>query len=152
MLKLGLLGQAAVATTVYVGAVLLKKGIETGVSGGAYSPGTGAAMSLSTPGEITGGYRHASGSKGKTGVAPNPNGKKGGKEHQEVNQTEAARMENAGKDVTPEVKIPTPDGKKKTRFVDQVGTDPKTGEKEMVQVGKQEQKWNSCKKGKRCYG
>jgi RHS repeat-associated protein len=64
----GVIG-AAVATTVYGGAILLKKGIEAGVSGSAFSPGTGAAMSLSTPGKITGGYKNASGSKGDSGAS-----------------------------------------------------------------------------------
>jgi hypothetical protein len=46
-------------------------------------------------------------------------------------------MTSEGKVVRPEVKIPTPEGKKTSRYVDQTGTDPKTGKKEMIQVGKQ---------------
>jgi RHS repeat-associated protein len=68
---------------------------------------------------------------------PNPNGKNGGKLHQEVNKKEADRMKREGKEVEKEVMVKTPDGKKSKRFIDQTGTDPKTGEKEMVQVGKQ---------------
>ncbi len=68
---------------------------------------------------------------------PNPNGKKGGEKHQNTNKKEAERMKSEGKEVEAEVKIPTPDGKKKSRYVDQTGTDPNTGKKEMIQVGKQ---------------
>ncbi len=56
---------ATVATAVYGIAVLVQKGIDAGGSS-AYSPATGMAMSLSTPGEITSGYRNASGSKTET--------------------------------------------------------------------------------------
>jgi hypothetical protein len=72
-----------------------------------------------------------------TKKVPNPDGKNGGKPHQETNKKEAERMKKEGKEVQKEVMIKTPDGKKSKRFVDQTGTDPKTGQKEMVQVGKQ---------------
>jgi RHS repeat-associated protein len=71
------------------------------------------------------------------GKVPNPDGKKGGEKHQETNQKEANRMKEEGKNVQSEVYVKTPNGKKTGRFIDQVGTNPKTGEKEMIQVGKQ---------------
>jgi len=68
---------------------------------------------------------------------PNPNGKNGSPAHQKTIEAEEKRMQGAGKTTQKEVKVDTPGGQKSKRYVDVVGTDPKTGEKEMVQVGKQ---------------
>lgn len=67
---------------------------------------------------------------------PNPNGKKGGQAHQDkVNEVEAD-MKKRGMTTDREVKVKTPGGNKQSRYIDVEGTNPKTGAKEQVQVGK----------------
>jgi len=68
---------------------------------------------------------------------PNPNGKKGGPEHQKKVDEVTKDMEAKGMKTQKEVKVETRDGDKTKRYVDVVGTDPSTGKKEIVQVGKQ---------------
>jgi hypothetical protein len=141
---------ALTEAAVYTGVIL---GVRQN-SGGAdpYNSVLSTAMSTSRPGELTSMLNSSSkpsasanssnstaqtNSDAQTKLPPNPDGKKGGKAHQETNKREADRMEKEGKVVQSEVKIDTPGGKKSKRFVDQTGTDPTTGSKEMVQVGKQ---------------
>jgi RHS repeat-associated protein len=67
---------------------------------------------------------------------PNPNGKKGGTDHQEkVNEAEK-KLQEEGYETQREVKVETPDGEKTKRYIDVQGTKP-TGEVKSVQVGKQ---------------
>ncbi|GAA0894535.1 hypothetical protein GCM10009122_42160 [Fulvivirga kasyanovii] len=69
---------------------------------------------------------------------PNPNGKKGGPDHQKVNENVAKEIEERGNIAEPEKKINTPEGEKGYRYADQAEVDPKTGEViEYHQVGKQ---------------
>jgi RHS repeat-associated protein len=68
---------------------------------------------------------------------PNPGGKNGGEPHQKTIAKEEKRMQSEGKVTEREVKVDTPGGNKEKRYVDLVGTDPATGKKEMVQVGKE---------------
>lgn len=67
----------------------------------------------------------------------NPDGSKGGPEHQgKVNEVEKD-MQSRGLETQREVKVETPNGEKSYRKVDVVGTDPATGAKEQVNVGRQ---------------
>lgn len=67
----------------------------------------------------------------------NPNGSKGGPEHQgKVNEVEKD-MQSRGLETQREVKVETPNGEKSYRKVDVVGKDPATGAKEQVNVGRQ---------------
>lgn len=68
---------------------------------------------------------------------PNPDGKKGGKAHQDKVTEVEKDMETRGLETKKEVEVKTPGGNKKKRYVDIEGIDPKTGKKEQVQVGKQ---------------
>ena len=79
----------------------------------------------------------ASNLSSQKGRVTNPDGSKGSPKHQETIKTEEKRMQSEGKETQREVKVNTPDGAKNHRKVDVVGTDPKTGKKEMVNVGKQ---------------
>lgn len=74
---------------------------------------------------------------GEKKSVPNPDGSKGGQKHQDGIKTAEKDMQSRGLNTEKEVKINTPDGDKNYRKVDVVGTDPKTGKKEMVNVGKQ---------------
>lgn len=72
---------------------------------------------------------------------PNPNGRKGGTEHQAKVKEVAQEVEARGLQPKTEHMIETPGGSKSKRFVDVVGTDKKTEEvKEMHQVGLQTKK------------
>jgi len=69
---------------------------------------------------------------------PNPNGKKGGKDHQEKIQEQEKRLEKEGYDqIENEVRVSTPNGDKKSRYIDVRGTKTETGETKDIQVGKQ---------------
>jgi RHS repeat-associated protein len=69
---------------------------------------------------------------------PNPNGKKGGEDHQRVNEDVAKDIEGRGNEAQSESKVNTPDGEKGYRYADQAEVDPNTGEViEYHQVGKQ---------------
>jgi hypothetical protein len=69
---------------------------------------------------------------------PNPNGRKGGSEHQAKVKEVEADIKARGLDTKQEQVVLTPEGAKSKRFVDVAGVDPSTGEvKEMHQVGRQ---------------
>jgi RHS repeat-associated protein len=69
---------------------------------------------------------------------PNPNGKKGGEPHQKEVEAAKKDLKQKGYDVVQqEVKVQTPGGDKKNRYIDVQGTNSKTGETQQVQVGKQ---------------
>ncbi len=69
---------------------------------------------------------------------PNPNGKNGGKAHQNTIDAQEAQLKQDGfTEVQREVMVKTPEGSKSKRFVDLQGKNPKTGEVKQVQVGKQ---------------
>lgn len=68
---------------------------------------------------------------------PNPNGSKGGQLHQDKIKAVEKDMQSRGLKTEKEVVVKTPQGEKNHRKVDVVGTHPKTGKKEMVNVGKQ---------------
>jgi RHS repeat-associated protein len=69
---------------------------------------------------------------------PNPNGKKGGPEHQQKTEEVVKDMQDRGLETETEKKVNTPDGEKSYRYVDAVGKDPETGEVvEQHQVGKE---------------
>ena len=69
---------------------------------------------------------------------PNPNGKKGGPDHQKVNEQVARDIESRGNIAQPEEKVNTPKGDKTYRYADQAEKDPNTGEViKYHQVGKQ---------------
>jgi len=69
---------------------------------------------------------------------PNPNGKKGGPEHQKKMDEVADDLKKEGYDqVKKEVKVETPGGTKDKRYVDVQGTNSTTGQTKQVQVGKQ---------------
>jgi hypothetical protein len=70
---------------------------------------------------------------------PNPDGKKGGAEHQQGVQEVEKDMQDRGLDTQREHRVDTPDGEKSKRFVDVVGKDSKGNVIEMHQVGKQNQ-------------
>lgn len=72
---------------------------------------------------------------------PNPNGRKGGEEHQAKAKEVEQEVEARGLRPETEHMVETPKGSKSKRFVDVVGIDKKTGEvKEMHQVGVQTKK------------
>ena len=74
---------------------------------------------------------------GENKKVPNPDGSKGGSEHQgKIGEVEKD-MQSRGLDTEREVKVETPNGEKNYRKIDVVGTDTKTGAKEQVNVGKQ---------------
>jgi hypothetical protein len=79
---------------------------------------------------------NTSGAGGKK-PPPNPDGKKGGKPHQDKIEEVAKDMDKRGLQVQREVMVKTPGGNKEKRFIDVQGTNPKTGATEQVQVGKQ---------------
>jgi hypothetical protein len=66
---------------------------------------------------------------------PNPNGKNGGQKHQDAINDVEKDMQDWGLN-TQEVPVNIPGGNKQKRYIDIEGTDPKTGAKEQVQVGK----------------
>lgn len=69
---------------------------------------------------------------------PNPNGKKGGKAHQDKIKQIIDDIESRGLVAKQEYYVKTLGGNKNTRFVDVVAQDPKTGNViEYHQVGKQ---------------
>jgi len=69
--------------------------------------------------------------------APNPYGKKGGPEHQKGVSDTIEDVESRGLIAETELKIETPNGEKKSRFVDVAGRNPETGSvDEMHQIGK----------------
>ena len=68
---------------------------------------------------------------------PSPNGRNGGEAHQSKIKEIEKSMQERGLDTKREVKIETPGGSKKRRYIDVEGKDPKTGKTEQVQVGKQ---------------
>ena len=69
---------------------------------------------------------------------PNPNGKKGGPEHQKKMDEVAEDLKKEGYDqVNKEVKVETPGGTKDKRYIDVQGTNTTTGSTKQVQVGKQ---------------
>jgi hypothetical protein len=71
---------------------------------------------------------------------PNPFGKKGGPAHQAKVENVVQEVEARGLQAVQELRVPTPDGKKATRYVDVAGVDPATGEvRELHQVGRQTQ-------------
>ncbi len=68
---------------------------------------------------------------------PNPNGKKGGEAHQnKVNEVEK-EMQGKGMETKREVEVKTPGGTKEKRYIDVEGKNPKTGETEQAQIGKE---------------
>jgi RHS repeat-associated protein len=70
--------------------------------------------------------------------APNPDGKKGGKPHQDkVDEVENTLKDNGYDKIEREVMVRTPAGSKTKRFIDLQGTNSKTGETISAQVGKQ---------------
>ncbi|HYO55968.1 hypothetical protein [Archangium sp.] len=74
----------------------------------------------------------------KSVTVPNPNGRKGGTEHQAKVKEVEADIKARGLNVRKEHMVPMPEGTKSKRFVDVVGVDPSTGDvKEMHQVGRQ---------------
>ena len=71
---------------------------------------------------------------------PNPNGKKGGPDHQNKMKEVEEQMKEEGFDqIDNEVMVKTPEGEKSKRFIDVQGTNTSTGEVKRVQVGKQNQ-------------
>jgi hypothetical protein len=69
---------------------------------------------------------------------PNPNGKKGGAEHQAKVEEVAKEVGSRGLDARKEYEVKTPEGSKSKRFVDVAGIDEVTDSvKEMHQVGVQ---------------
>lgn len=79
----------------------------------------------------------ADGMKSEAKKVPNPNGKKGGPEHQAKVDEVAKQVEEKGLTVEKELKIDTPTGEKGSRFVDVAGRDESGNVVEMHQVGKQ---------------
>lgn len=74
----------------------------------------------------------------KSAPVPNPNGKKGGAEHQAKVKEVEADVQDRGLIPKREKMVQTPQGEKSKRFVDVAGIDPATGTvKEMHQVGRQ---------------
>jgi RHS repeat-associated protein len=70
---------------------------------------------------------------------PNPDGKKGGPEHQEGVRAVEKDVQDRGLEASREHKVDTPGGEKDSRFVDVVGKDKDGNVVEMHQVGKQNQ-------------
>jgi RHS repeat-associated protein len=68
---------------------------------------------------------------------PNPNGRNGGEGHQNKIGEIEKEMQGRGLETKREVKVDTKGGNKDTRYVDIEGKDPKTGQTEQVQVGRQ---------------
>ncbi|MDC3953622.1 hypothetical protein [Polyangium jinanense] len=68
---------------------------------------------------------------------PNPNGKKGGKAHQNKVAEVAADIEKRGLEPVKEHPVDTPGGAKKRRYVDVAGLDENKKPVEFHQVGKQ---------------
>jgi hypothetical protein len=76
------------------------------------------------------------GGAGKKAV-PNPNGRKGGEEHQGKVGEVKADIESRGLDAKTEQRVDTRGGTKDTRFVDVAGKDADGNIVEMHQIGKQ---------------
>jgi RHS repeat-associated protein len=77
------------------------------------------------------------------GLCSNPNGKKGGKAHQDKINDVMNGIRSRGLEPDTEYMVKTPNGSKSRRFVDVVGRDPNTGQVvEMHQVGRQTQAGN----------
>ena len=75
---------------------------------------------------------------GEQKKVPNPNGKKGGEDHQRTVNKEEQKLRDEGYDVVNrEVKVDTKGGNKDTRYADLEGTNTQTGETKQIQVGKQ---------------
>ena len=68
---------------------------------------------------------------------PNPYGKLGGPAHQDMIGRTIKVLRDSGYTIRTERKIDTPDGFKPYRYADITATDPDTGEKWVIQVGKQ---------------
>lgn len=71
-------------------------------------------------------------------IVPNPNGKKGGQLHQDKVKEVMESLDKEGfKVIETEVRIETPSGSKKARYIDVRGINKATGEIKDVQVGRQ---------------
>ena len=68
---------------------------------------------------------------------PNPGGKLGDAATRARTEEVKAKLEARGLTVKQEVPFGTPGGEKSKRFADVVGTDPETGKRTIVQIGKQ---------------
>jgi len=132
---------AMMTTTGGTSAVAAAAVVLAGETGGASLVAGGAAVGEA----VVGGILMMNGAKnltegnhyGEAKSVPNPDGSKGGPEHQgKVNEVEKD-MQSRGLETEREVKVETPNGEKNYRKVDVVGTNPETGAKEQVNVGKQ---------------
>ncbi len=77
-----------------------------------------------------------------TGKVPNPHGKKGGPLHVAKIEALTKELKAKGYNVKLEHYVETPGGHKNSRYGDILVTNKKTGEKWMIQVGKQTKKGN----------
>ncbi len=82
-----------------------------------------------------GACREVSGGLGSFLLSLNPFGKLGGPAHRATVNKLADMLQKDGFEVSKEVKVPTPNGSKGSRYVDVVGAKKSTGETKMYQVG-----------------
>jgi hypothetical protein len=125
------------------GAGLMVSATGEGAIVGIPAAGAGATTAVTGAGLVFGGvYLMANtannASQGyQRGKVPNPNGKKGSTAHQQKVSEVEKTLQDDGYETQREVKVNTPRGEKRSRFIDVQGKKPQSGEMKSVQVGKQ---------------